>query len=81
MMPVEALSTVSGDAPIALATAASTSFTSDCPRAPTSAFALPLLATIARIPLAGRRAAASHTGAARDAFTVKHPAAVQATSL
>ena len=36
---------------------------------PASAFALPLLATIARMPSAGSRAAASITGPARAAFT------------
>ena len=45
------------------------------PSGPARAFALPLLATIARSPVArAGDAAASRTGAARAAFTVKQPA-------
>ena len=58
MTPVEAPSTVSAsDARARSPTAAQTARTSRSPSGPTSAFALPLLATIARIPAAGRRAA------------------------
>ena len=81
MTPVDAASTLSSGTSSAFATAAHTSRTSFSPRGPTSAFALPLLATMARSPAAGRRAAASRTGAARDALTVKQPAAAHGASL
>ena len=58
MAPVEAVSTSSGATPSAAATAAATARSSTAPRGPVSALALPLLATMARIPIAGRRPAA-----------------------
>ncbi len=54
MPPVDAVSTCSGPAPSALATAAATARSSAAPTGPVSALALPLLATMARTPSAGR---------------------------
>lgn len=81
MTPVEAESTLLAGTPRAFATAAHTSRTSVSPQGPTRALALPLFATIACMPAAGSRAAASRTGAALDALTVKHPAAAHGVSL
>ncbi len=81
MTPVDADSTVLPGTPSALPTASHTARTSRSPTGPTRALALPLLATMACMPLAGSRAAASRTGAAREALTVKHPAAEQGVSL
>src|SRR5262249_23636546 len=65
----------------ARAIAAFTSRTSRSPSGPVNALALPLLATMAWMFPAGRRAAASRTGAAFAALTVKHPAAAHGDSL
>jgi hypothetical protein len=81
MTPVDAASTEPPGTPSAWPTASHTARTSRSPAGPTSALALPLLATMACMPLAGRRAAASRTGAAREALTVKHPAATHGVSL
>ena len=56
--PVEAVNTSSASTPRALATAWATARSSLAPTGPVSAFAFPLLATMARIVLAGRCAAA-----------------------
>src|SRR5262249_10244170 len=74
-------STLSPSTPSALPTAAHTSRTSRSPSGPTMAFALPLFTTIARTFACGTRFSASRTGAARAAFTVKHPAAAHGASL
>lgn len=81
MTPVDAASTAPSGTPSCAATAAHTARASATPSGPVSAFAFPLLMTIARTSRAGRRAAASRTGAAREAFCVKHPAAAHGASL
>ncbi len=77
MTPVEALSTEEAATPRARATASHTALTSCSPSGPVSALAFPLLTTTACIPVAGRRASASSTGAARAVLRVKQPAAEQ----
>ena len=80
MAPVDAVRTSSGVSFSAAAAAAATARSSTAPRGPTMALALPLLATMARIPIAGRRPAAYSTGAARMRLTVNTPAAAHGTS-
>src|SRR5437762_742694 len=81
MTPVDAESTADAGMPSASAIAAHTVSTSRSPCGPVSALALPLLTTIACTVVDGTRVAAWLTGAARDAFTVKQPAATHGTSL
>ena len=57
MAPVDAVSTVSASTPSPAATAAATARSSTAPSGPVIALALPLFATIARMPIAGSRPA------------------------
>ena len=76
ILPVEQTNTCDFSQPIASAARAHILSASSSPRVPVQAFALPLLATIARIfGDAFRRAMSSNTGDAFTSFVVNTPAA------
>src|SRR4051812_25838233 len=72
--PVDAVSTSIAEIPRAAATAPAMALSSWIPAAPVIAFALPLLATMARIASDGRALMPCRTGAAHRRFTVNTPA-------